>query len=190
MKIFLLNMIGLFKFWEFVPWLVINWKIASYPVINERSVRAWAWIMFLIWLYAFINASMLWNYFPLKIVVVLFFYEFATLSFLWTKFSIINRIASYFVSNQKPDYVWVIQKRFAWSLWLIMVSVMLIVVLILNLQWIYTYLICLICLSFMWLEASFWICVWCKIYYWLIKYSLIKEPVIRPACPWWVCSIN
>ena len=179
-----------FKFWEKIPWLVLNWKNATYAVINERCARAWAWIMLVLWTYAFINAAILQNYLPLKIIVSFFFVDFFIKTLIWTKFSPIGFISKLIISNQTPEYVWAIQKRFAWWMWLAVSLLMMFLIFVTNTLWPINMAICLMCLTFMWLETSFWICVWCKIYYWLMSKWLIKKPQVRPACPWWVCNIG
>ena len=44
----------MFKIWEIIPDLVINWKPAPYPVVDDNAVRAWAWLMFILWLIALV----------------------------------------------------------------------------------------------------------------------------------------
>ena len=180
----------IFQFWQTIPWLKINWIDAPYPVLNERAIRTWAWIMFLLWIVAFFNALLIQNYFLIKIVVVIFFIDFFTKVIISPHFSIISIISNFLVKKQNPEYVWAIQKRFAWSLWLAMSSIMIILLFILNIKWPVNLTICLMCLTFMWLESSAWICVWCKIYYFLLNIWIISKPKHRPACPWWVCSLK
>ena len=50
--------------------------------------------------------------------------------------------------------------------------------------------ICLLCLTFMFLETSFGICVGCKIYNFLLHKGIIATPEYKPACPGNACAIE
>jgi hypothetical protein len=71
----------------------------------------------------------------------------------------------------------------------LMATAMLIVTVWFGIKWYAPFAICMTCLFFMWMESALGICVGCKIYYWLIKLGILKEPEHRPACPGWACSI-
>lgn len=181
---------GLFEYGKVVPKLIIHGKEAPYPVVNEREVRAGAGIMLMIAIFAVSNAWFDQNYFYLKGTVLLFFIDFFAKVVLGFEFSPINRIARLIVSNQKPDYVGAIQKRFAWSIGLFMSTLMFFLIYIFEVRGPINASVCMLCITFFWLETSFGICVGCKIYYALIHLRLIKEPIYRPACPGGTCSIN
>ena len=173
-----------------IPGLTINGEAADYPVLNERAVRAGAGIMFLLAFIGFMNAWLVGNYEPLKIIVVLFFVDFFIKVIVGIKFSPISQLASLIVSNQKPEYVGAIQKRFAWSIGLLLSGAMVLLLHVFNITGALNLAICLICLTVMWMETAFAICVGCKMYYGLIKIGVFKEPIQRPACPGGVCAIN
>jgi hypothetical protein len=179
----------IFSSWEIIPWLKINWISVNYPVLNERAIRAWAWIWLLFWSFAFVNAFFEWNFEYLKILVIFLFIDFGIKIFINPKFSPISNIAKFIVSNQNPEFVWAIQKKFAWSIWFIMASIMIILLFILKMKWNINLAICSFCLIVMYLETSFGICIWCKIYYWFKKIWIIKSKE-SPACPGWACSIK
>ncbi len=184
-----LKQLGLWQFGEIIPNLQINGQLAPYPVLNERVVRAGAGIMFLLGIIAFFNALLIQNYFFLKIVVVIFFVDFVVKVLITPKFSPISFVAGLIVSQQKPEYVGAVQKRFAWSLGLLLSFFMIILMFVLNIKGMINLSVCLVCLSFMWLESTCGICVGCKIYYGLIKLGVITEPKIRPACPGGICQV-
>ncbi len=50
--------------------------------------------------------------------------------------------------------------------------------------------ICGICLTFMFMESAFGICVGCVMYGQLLKYGVIKAPEYKPVCPGNVCAIE
>ena len=178
------------KFAKTIPWLKIDGKEAPYPVLNERSIRATAWIMFLIWIITFFIVIFTKNYLLLNIVVTLFRLEFWLKTIFSPSIAPLSLLWDFCVSNQRPDRVGAIQKRFARWIWLAMATSMIIVAIIFEIRWIPAIMICWTCLLFMRLETSLWICVWCKIYYFLIKVKLLKEPQYRPACPGGSCNIK
>ncbi len=185
-----LKKIGFFQYGKVIPGLEINGKPAPYPVLNERAVRAGAGIMFVLGATAFSLAFLEQDFTMLKIVVVIFFIDFFTKVIVGTKFSIVSNIANFIVQKQKPEYVGAIQKRFAWSIGLTMATLMILLLYVFEVRGPINLAVCLICLTFMWFETSFGICVGCKIYYGLMKIGLIKEPEIKPACPGGACPIK
>lgn len=180
---------GLFMPGEIIPGLQINGKPAPYPVVNERSVRAGAGMLFLLAGSAFGLAFLTADFRLLKIVVVILFIDFFMKVFLGPKFSIVSRIAGFIVRKQKPEYVGGIQKRFAWSIGLLMATLMIFLLFVFQVQGIINLTMCILCLSFMWLESSCGICVGCKIYYAFLRWGILKEPEVLPACPGGACPI-
>jgi hypothetical protein len=106
------------------------------------------------------------------------------------KFSPISQLANFIVRKQKPEYVGAIQKRFAWSIGLALSSAMIILLFGFGIQGVTNLIICSLCLTFMFMESAFGICVGCKIYNYLLSQGLIKQPEYKPACPGNVCSIE
>ncbi len=181
---------GFFQYGKIIPGLMIHGSPAPYPVLNERAVRAGAGIMFVLAASAFSLAFLDQDYSWLKIVVVFFFIDFFTKVIIGTKFSIVSNIGQLIVSKQRPEYVGAVQKRFAWSIGLMMSSLMIVLLYILEVRGPINLSVCLICLTFMWFETSFGICVGCKIYYGFVRIGLIKKPKIAPACPGGACPIK
>ena len=175
--------------WKVIPNLEINWKPAPYPVLNERAIRATAWLMFAIGLSTMMYTVLTHDRSVMYRVVPIFWIHFLIAALWWPRYSPVARIWQWLVRKQKPDYVWAIQKRFAWWIGLWMWTLMMIVSFWLHIRWWWPMIICGICLLFMRLESAAWICVWCKIYYRLIKKKIIAEPDHRPACPWWAYEL-
>lgn len=174
---------------KIIPGLEIHGKPAPYPVLNERAIRATAWLMMLIGFITFVIVFTTKNYAYLYPTVVAFWLQFFITVVHWTKYAPFSAIGRFLVYKQKPEYVWAIQKRFARSIGLTMATAMLIVTAWFGIKWIAPFAICFTCLLFMWMESTLGICVGCKIYNWLIKIWWIKDPEHKPACPWWVCHI-
>ena len=170
--------------------LKINNKPAPYPVINEREVRASSGLMFVIGISAFFTVLFTKNFDFLYILVPIFWLDFFTRTVFQPHYSLFNWIGSLLVKKQKPEYVGVIQKRFAWGIGLILATIMLIGPVIFGIRGILPITICSICLFFMWMESSLGICMGCKMYNLLIKKKIIKEPKYKPVCPGGVCDIK
>ena len=51
-------------------------------------------------------------------------------------------------------------------------------------------LVCGICLTFMFMETAFGICVGCKIYSLLLNKGIIPQPEVKPACAGNVCAVE
>lgn len=181
---------GLFTYGITIPGLMLHGKPAPYPVLNERAIRAGAGIMFVLGFFAFFQAFYLRDFFFIKIFVVLFFIDFFMKVIVGTKFSPVSQLANLIVSNQTPEYVGSIQKRFAWSIGLVLAGTMMTLLFFFGVQGWPNLLICGICLTFMFLETAFGICVGCKIYNFLLNKRIIPTPEHKPVCPGNVCSIE
>lgn len=175
---------------QIIPGLEIHGKPAPYGVLDERAVRATAGIKFLIGIITVMYTFLTKDFTLVQIVLPLFFLNFLVLVLWGPKYSPISKLGRFFVRKQKPEYVWAIQKRFAWGLGLIMSGTVMILIFGLGVRGILPLSLCSICLVLMWMETSLGICVGCKIYYWLIKKWVIKEPQHRPACPGGACSVD
>lgn len=165
-----------FYFWEKVDWYNIR-------VLNEREIRGWAWIFFATWLPIFLISCINMDFYITKIFITLFMIDFFIRVCINPKYSPSLIIARFFVWNQKPEYVWASQKRFAWAIWLILSIIMFIQIWIFNLFNLLSIFICILCLIFLFFESAFWICIWCKIYNFFSKNK-------AELCPWWICEIT
>lgn len=153
------------------------------PVINEREARAAAGILFLI---ALLGASQVWftgNLTTVRIFIVAFTLDFTIRVLINPKFSpslILGKLATI---KQQPEYVGAPQKRFAWGLGLVLAVYMLVTVVLLGWLSIVNLIICGICLTLLFLETAFGICVGCTIF----KLLPGKQP---EACPGGACSLT
>ncbi|MCA9363245.1 DUF4395 family protein [Candidatus Kaiserbacteria bacterium] len=115
-----LKSLGFFKCGKEIPGLMIHGKAAPYPVLNERAIRAGAGIMFVLGLFAFFQAFYLREFIFIQVFVVIFFIDFFTKVIIGTKFSLISNVANWIVRKQTPEYVGAVQKRFAWTIGLVL----------------------------------------------------------------------
>ena len=168
----------------FKDFFVYGEKVDGYDVrvINEREARAAAGILFAFGMLSLTNAVMLHHG-----VVTRYFISFFTLDFLIRvinpNYSPSMLLGRFFVQNQTPEYVGAAQKRFAWSLGLLLAFPMF-YYLVINWQPNpIKVLICTICLLLLIFESAFSICLGCKIY------NLVM-PKKATHCPGGVCEIK
>ncbi|MDF1877384.1 DUF4395 domain-containing protein [Sulfurimonas sp. SAG-AH-194-L11] len=164
-----------FNYGEIVPGYDI-------PVINEREARAAAGIL------AMLGTIVIFIGIGFNHIIVAKVY----LAFLWLDFvaRVFNPryspsllLGKFIVRNQKPDYVGAIQKRFAWVLgW--MISFPMVYWFVLN--WditFYKVLICVLCISLMFLESAFAICLGCVLYKFITRED-------AKHCPGGTCEVR
>ncbi len=175
---------------EVIPGLEIYGKPAPYPVINERAVRAGAGIAFAAGAFAFFHAFYFESYLYLQILVAVLFVDFAIKVLINPAYSPLTFIAELIVAKQAPEYVGAIQKRFAWSIGLLLATVMVVLIFGFGSIGPINLAICALCLVFMFMESAFGICVGCKMYSALLAVGLIRQPEYAPACAGNVCAIE
>lgn len=164
-----------------------------FKIIDERRMRASAGIMFLLGLIAFINGFILQQYIIIPYIAGILMLNFVIGIFINPKFSPTVFIAYLFVRKQSPLPIGAIQKKFAWSLGLVLSTAIFILSFYLLNDVSYfepVCMLCLICLLFLYLETAFGICVGCKLYHLAIRLKLLKKPVERPNCMGDACEIK
>ena len=158
--------------------------VASYPtrVINEREARASAGIMFLFSYTGFMNVFLHHGDFVTDLFTFTFFIEFFVRIFINPKYAPYMVLARLFVRNQKPEYVGAPQKKFAWTIGILLASGMLYFVLM-NKGGYIRLSLCYACLIFFFFESVLGICLGCNLY------ELITRQKAQ-NCPGGVCEIN
>lgn len=134
------------------------------PVLNERAVRASAGILFFFAMIAFMNAWLVGNFQPTRVFVVVFLADFVIRLFvnpLWAPSLILGQWAT---ARQQPEWVGAPQKRFAWAIGLVLALAMLYLMVLNNVVGPINLLVCGLCLTLMFFEAAFGICLGCKVY--------------------------
>jgi len=159
-------------------------KVAGYDVLvlNEREARAAAGILFVFGMLSFLNSFMLGSYVFTQYFVGFFMFDFF-IRVLNPRYSPSLLLGRFFIQNQTPEYVGATQKRFAWSIGLVLSIVMFYLVVLEPQMNPLKILICVACLIFLISEAAFSICIGCKVY------NIInKERATN--CPGGVCELK
>lgn len=141
-------------------------KVEGYdiPVLNEREIRAAAGILFLATYTSLMFIVFEGNFVMLKYVISLFLLDLLIRVFINPRFSPTLILGRLIVRRQVPEYVGAPQKRFAWSIGVVLSATMFYLFLIVNAYSPITALVCFICLCFLFFEAAFGICLGCLVY--------------------------
>lgn len=152
----------------------------SVPVLNERAVRAAAGILLMIAMIAFMNAWLLGNFQPTRVFVVAFLIDFTLRIFVNPRFAPSLVVGQWMVRKQQPEWVGAPQKRFAWAIGFVLALIMFYLVVLQQVIGPINIIVCAACITLLFFEAAFGICIGCKIY-----------NAVRPGqaqlCPGGVC---
>jgi len=151
------------------------------PVLNEREIRAAAGLFFLATYTALLFILFSGNFLLIKYVISCFLIDFLIRVLVNPRFSPSLIIGRMIVRGQTPEYVGAQQKKFAWSIGIILSATMFVLMVLLNSYSPISGIICLICLAFLFFESAFGICLGCKFYPLIYR----KRPVV---CPGEVCE--
>ena len=167
-------MTKLFEFGESHP---------DYPVrvLNEREARGAAGLMFLFALIAFMNAWFKGDFTPTKLTIVAFFIDFLIRVLVNPRYSPTLIMARWMVNHQTPEYVGAPQKRFAWAIGLGLATLMMYLVVLQDVRGPVNMITCLICLTLLFFETAFGICIGCKLF------NLLNKEKAQ-LCPGQVCE--
>ena len=157
----------------------------DYPVrvLNEREARGAAGIMLVLAIVAFMNAWFKGDFMPTKFTVVAFFIDFFIRVLINPRYAPTLIMARWMVNNQTAEYVGAPQKRFAWGIGLGLASLMMFLVVLQDVRGPVNLIICLICLTLLFLETSFGICIGCKLY------NVFNKEKAQ-LCPGNVCALQ
>ncbi|HFD14601.1 MAG TPA: DUF4395 domain-containing protein [Epsilonproteobacteria bacterium] len=159
-------------------------KVPGYDVtvINEREARAAAGILGMLGTIVIFVGIGFNHIIVAKVYLTFLFIDF-TARMISPTYSPSLMLGKFAVRNQTPEYVGGLQKRFAWTLgWLISLPMVWWFVLHWDITF-YKVLVCVLCISLMFLESAFSVCVGCMIYKTIIK----EDP---QHCPGGVCEIQ
>ncbi len=160
-------------------------KEHTFKVLDERVVRGSSGILLLLGIIALVNGFVMKNYPIIPYISGFFVINFAISVFINPKFAPTTILAKFLARKQTPLYIGAVQKRFSYTLGLILTLAIFIMSLQLlkDATWFDSVCgLCVICNLFMYLETAFGICVGCKIYNFLIKVGIVKNPEVRPNC--------
>lgn len=152
------------------------------PVLNERAVRAAAGILFFLALICFMNAWLTGNFQPTRVFVVSFLVEFTIRIFVNPRFAPVMILGQWMVRKQQPEWSGAPQKRFAWAIGFVLAATMLYLVVLNNVIGPINLIVCAICLTLLFFETAFGICIGCKIY------NLFNKEKAQ-LCPGGVCEM-
>ena len=134
------------------------------PVLNERAVRAAAGLLFLLAMVAFMNAWLTGNFAPTRVFVVGFLIDFGLRLGVNPRYAPSLVIGQWLVRHQQPEWTGAPQKRFAWSIGLLLALTMLYLVVIQGVVGPVNLLVCGLCLLLLFFESAFGICIGCWLY--------------------------
>jgi hypothetical protein len=153
------------------------------PVLNERAVRASAGILFLLAIISFMNAWLTGNFQPTRVFVVAFLIEFTVRLFINPRYAPALILGQWVVRKQQPEYVGAPQKRFAWAIGFVLALTMLYLVVLNNVIGPINLIVCATCLTLLFYETAFGICIGCKLY------NLFNKEQAE-LCPGAVCEVE
>ena len=158
-------------------------QVEGYPirVVNERTVRAAAGLLFFPAVVSFMNAMLLGNFQPTRLFVIVFLTDMA-LRMLNPRLAPSMIVGGWIVRHQTPEWVGAPQKRFAWGLGLLLGCAMAYLMVFNRYMGPMNMLICGACLTLMFFEAVFGICLGCKLY------NLFNKEQAQ-LCPGGVCEV-
>jgi uncharacterized protein DUF4395 len=102
------------------------------PVLNEREIRASAGILYLVMFWSWILVVFNDNYLLLKYANMIFLADFIARIFISPKYSPLLIIGRLIVSNQTPEYVGAAQKKFAWTIGLVLSAIIFLLLVVMN----------------------------------------------------------
>jgi len=136
----------------------------SFPVLNEREIRAAAGIIFLFMFLSFLLCVLTGNFVMLKYVITIFLADLIIRVFINPKYAPTLILGRFIVRNQNPEYVGAKKKKFAWIIGICLGAPVFVFQVLLNAKSPITGITCMICMMFLFFEASFGICLGCKFY--------------------------
>jgi len=161
-----------------------GYKIPGYDVtvINEREARAAAGILFALGMIVIFVGIGYNHIIAARVYLAFMFIDFSA-RMISPHYSPSLLLGKFAVRNQEPEYVGGLQKRFSWTLgWFISIPMMWWFVLNWDITF-YKVLVCVLCLSLLFLESAFSICVGCMIY----KFITREDP---NHCPGGACKMK
>lgn len=153
------------------------------PVLNEREIRAAAGILYLLMFWSWILVIFKDNYLLLKYANMIFLADFIIRIYVSPRYSPSLIIGRKIVSNQTPEYVGAAQKKFAWTIGLVLSATIFLLLVVLNSDSFINFIVCHTCMIFLFFESAFGICFGCKFYSMFYKEK-------AQYCPGEICDIK
>jgi len=153
------------------------------PVLNEREARAGAGLLLLPAMVSFMISYLTHDFLFTKIFVTVFMVDFFIRIFINPNYAPSLIIGRFFVQNQTPEYVGAKQKRFAWSIGFVLSVIMFMIIVVFEIMTQIKIAICLLCITFLFSETAFGICLGCILYNKTQRNELLY-------CPGNVCEVK
>ena len=134
------------------------------PVFNEREVRASAGILFLIGIISYLSVLYSGNMRPMQGFAILFLSDMILRLFVSPRLSPTMFLGRLMVYRQRPEWVGAPQKRVAWSVGMALAMVSCATLGLLAMPVVVALTLCAVCLSVLFLETAFGICMGCELY--------------------------
>ncbi len=163
-----------------------------YKVVDERVIRASAGIMLFLGLIAFVNGFVLNKFDIIPFISGFLALNFSIGLFLNPKYAPTYFLASRIVKGQAALPIGAIQKKFAWSLGLLMSGAIFGLSLMLITDSSFFKPVCFLCvwcLAFLYFESAFGICVGCMLYHQFLDWKILKKPDVKPNCMGDSCDV-
>ena len=151
------------------------------PVLNERTVRAAAGLLFLAGIVTFMIAVLTSSFAPLQAFAFVFTVDMMLRLFVSARFTPSMFLGGLMVRRQRPEWVGADQKKLAWMLGLGMAFTSCLMMGFFSLDESLTLALCGLCLGFLFLETAFGICAGCTLYRIFAK----EKPQL---CPGDICT--
>jgi len=135
----------------------------EFGVFNERAVRAAAGLLFLVGFSGWWLAALTEDYGLLRAFGALFMLDMAIRLFGSHRFSPSMAIAALVVRPQRPEWVDAAPKKIAWYLGFGLVTVSCLAMGWFGLTGLLPLVLCAICISFLFMESAFGICIGCEL---------------------------
>lgn len=148
------------SFWDFGE-TIPGYQI---PVFNEREVRASAGILFLLGIVAYVTVLHSGDLRPMQGFAILFLLDMFLRLFVSPRLSPTMMLGRLAVYRQRPEWVGAPQKRVAWGVGLGLALLSCATLGLFAMPVIVALVLCAICLTVLFLETAFGICVGCEIY--------------------------
>ena len=134
------------------------------PVLNEREIRAAAGLLFLLMFISLMLVLYKEDFRMIKYVILIFFTDLGIRVFVTPRFSPSLILGRLIVSGQTPEYVSSAPKKFAWKIGIMLSGLMFTLLVLINSTSVITVSTCFICISFLFFESAFGICLGCVFY--------------------------
>jgi len=151
----------------------------KFKVLDERAMRASAGIMLALAMVAFSNGFLLQKFYVIPYITGFLVLNFIIGLFINPKYSPTVFLGTIIVHKQSPLPIGAIQKKFAWSLGLVLSAVIFGLSILLQNDIFYfdaVCLLCIVCIVLLFLETAFGICVGCQLYFIALRFKLFPKP--------------